>query len=52
MRYRCLNGLNYRPSPEAEEVRREAGDVIDDYPEDAVAEALAHGDLEPVNDEG
>lgn len=48
--YRALNGMNYPdPARPGKEKRVERGDMVKDMPESAIAEALAHGDIEKMD---
>lgn len=49
--YRVLVGINYRPTPKADEQRAEPGDLVDDVPAKTAKEWLAAGVLgDPAGD--
>lgn len=46
--HRVLVGVNYRPTPKADEVRAEPGDLVDDVPSAIAKVWVAEGVLEKV----
>lgn len=48
MKHRVLVGINYRPTPKADEVRAEPGDIVDDVPPKVAKAWVADGVLEEV----